>query len=100
MFKSRSDYKAWWLYSECGHEWKATIGHRTTGTGCPKCGIIKSTSEKCLKVAKCDLKTKEVIEIYESIAEAGRVNKISTGNINSVCKGKRPSASGYYWKYI
>ena len=100
MFKACSDFKAWWLCSTCGHEWQATIGHRTTGTGYPKCGIIKSSSKKCLMVAKCDLKSKEVIEIYNSITEAGKKNNISISNITSVRKGNRPNAGGYFWKYI
>lgn len=32
-----SDRKVWWLGS-CGHEWKASIGHRHRGKGCPICG--------------------------------------------------------------
>lgn len=100
MFKPRSDYKAWWKCSTCGYEWKTTIGHRSEGTGCPKCGIIKSSSKKCLRVAKCELKTKEVIEIYNSITEAGNKNNINISNITSVCKGNRPNAGGYFWKYI
>ncbi len=98
-FKPRSDFKAWWLCSKCGYEWITTIGHRVEGTSCPRCGIKKSTKAKCKKVAKCDLKSKEIIEVYDSISDAGRKNKISTGNIASVCTGKRPSASGYFWKY-
>lgn len=100
MFKPRSDYKAWWLCSKCAHEWQSTIGHRVEGTGCPKCGIIKSALKRATKVAKCDLGTKEIIEIYDSISEAGRQNNINTSNISSVCKGVRPNAGGYYWKYI
>lgn len=30
------DAKAWWL-GECGHEWKADVGSRHSGNGCPKC---------------------------------------------------------------
>jgi hypothetical protein len=31
-----SDLKPWWL-GECGHEWKANIGSRNIGRGCPRC---------------------------------------------------------------
>ena len=100
MFKPRSDYKVWWLCSKCGFEWETTIGHRVEGTGCPKCGINKSVSKRSLKVAKCDLNIKEIIEIYNSISEAGRVNNISISNITTVCKGNRPNAGGYFWRYV
>ena len=36
-----SDYKAWWLCPECGHEWAATVGSRCRGSGCPKCARKK-----------------------------------------------------------
>ena len=31
-----SNKKAWWKCQK-GHEWQATIAHRTSGTGCPYC---------------------------------------------------------------
>lgn len=31
-----SDLKPWWL-GPCGHEWKANVGSRNIGGGCPKC---------------------------------------------------------------
>lgn len=37
-------------------------------------------------------------QIFESIAEAGRVLKISSGNIGSVLRNERKLASGYYFK--
>ncbi len=33
-----SDMKAWWL-CERGHEWEASIGHRSKGSGCARCSI-------------------------------------------------------------
>ena len=32
-----SDKKVWWV-GPCGHEWRASIGHRVRGRGCPVCG--------------------------------------------------------------
>lgn len=32
-----SSRKYWWI-CEFGHEWEATVSHRTTGRGCPVCG--------------------------------------------------------------
>ena len=99
MFKPHSDYKAWWMCPVCGNEYEATIGHRSYGTGCKKCGIIKTTESKSKKVLMIDLKTGEVIKVFDSISSASRETHISLGNICSVCNGKRPSAGKYYWKY-
>jgi positive regulator of sigma E activity len=35
-----SPKKIWWICSK-GHEWEATVGGRSYGTGCPKCWSIK-----------------------------------------------------------
>lgn len=35
-FTYGSQTKVWWL-GKCGHEWKDTIHHRTSGIGCPIC---------------------------------------------------------------
>lgn len=32
-----SSTKVWWKCRKCGHEWKASISHRTNGRGCPLC---------------------------------------------------------------
>lgn len=39
------------------------------------------------------------IREYISISEASRQNNISTGNIQSCCKGKYAQAKGYIWRY-
>ena len=51
------------------------------------------------KVAQYD-KTGLLIKIHDSITIAGADTKTSTGNICSVCKGKRPTAGGFIWKYV
>lgn len=33
--------KVWWL-GKCGHEWKATVDHRSNGRGCPICLGMKA----------------------------------------------------------
>ena len=38
-----SDKKVWWKCSK-GHEWRATIGSRNTGSGCPVCNSEQNTS--------------------------------------------------------
>lgn len=32
-----SNKKVWWKCKKCGHEWQATVAHRTEGKGCPYC---------------------------------------------------------------
>lgn len=39
MFKPKSDFKAWWLCPDCGHEYERTINNQVNGGGCPKCVI-------------------------------------------------------------
>lgn len=36
-----SDYKAWWICPDCGHEWAAAVGSRNRGHGCPRCSKKK-----------------------------------------------------------
>lgn len=37
-----SSKKVWWQCPTCGYEWRALIGGRATGTGCPRCvGKVK-----------------------------------------------------------
>lgn len=34
---SKGTIRTFWWLGKCGHEWKASIGHRTGGQGCPIC---------------------------------------------------------------
>ena len=53
------------------------------------------------KVACLDKDTEEVINIYNSLAEAAKDKGIkSSGNISNVCRGNAKSTGGYKWKYI
>lgn len=40
---SGSNKRVWWLCAKCGCSWKASIGSRARGTGCPVCGAKKTT---------------------------------------------------------
>ena len=52
------------------------------------------------QVAQIDKNTKEIIHIYESIAEAARAVGASKGShITEVCQGKLKTAYGFYWQY-
>ncbi len=42
-----SSKKVWWICSNCGHEWEATVYHRNSrGQGCPKCAKQKRKKVK------------------------------------------------------
>ena len=40
----KSDKKAWWHCSVCGHSWEAAVKNRSNGRGCPKCARIKQAA--------------------------------------------------------
>ena len=58
---------------------------------------IQSSSRK---VAKIDLKTNNIIQIYDTIALAARENNCDNSGISKVCRGLRNKCGGYFWKYI
>lgn len=98
--KPHSDIVVWWICPDCGNEYKASIGHRVYGTGCPKCGIIKSALKRSKQVVMLNPTTQEEIKVFNSISEASRVLGINSSNITSVCKEQRQKAGGYIWKYL
>ncbi len=44
-----SGKKVWWRCGK-GHDWAATLAHRSEGQGCPYCSGRKPTEENCLEV--------------------------------------------------
>lgn len=99
MVSLGSSRKAWWLCPKCGHEWEAAINHRVKSTGCPKCAIKRGGLLFRKAVEMLDPNTNIVIKEFISISEAGRQMKINSSNIGMVCKGQRPKAGGYKWRY-
>lgn len=99
MFKAGSSVKIWWKCSKCNYEWAIAIGRRVAGTGCPKCGIEKSSAAKRKEIEMLDPNTKEILATFISISDASRKLKINSSNISMVCKGQRPKAGGYCWRY-
>lgn len=103
MFTAGSDYKVWWRCQACGNEWECAINHRThprAATGCPICGIEKSTQVKRKAVYQIDPTTGEIINKFISISDASRKLKLNVSNISMTCTGKRPMAGGYIWRYV
>lgn len=50
-------------------------------------------------VAKIDLKTGEILEVFDGVKEAEKAIGI-LGHISQVCNNKRKSCGGFGWKYI
>lgn len=53
-----------------------------------------------IRIAKCDIKTHEILETYNSIRIASKANNCSEQNIGQVIRGVQLSAKGYYWKKV
>ena len=100
MFKPHSTHKVWWICPVCKNEYQATIGSRSSGTGCKKCGMQRFFLSQAKSVAMIDVKTNNLIRTFKSISEASREMKINSSNITMVCKGNKKHAGGYYWEYI
>lgn len=101
-FQPGSDHKAWWKCPACKNAYESAIGKRTAkkgATGCPKCGIKKSTQAKSKSVDMIDPISLKVLKTFISISDASRKMKINSSNISMVCKGQRPKAGGYIWAY-
>ena len=98
--KRGSTAKYWWLCPDCNNEYKASVYHRTSGTGCPKCGAKKSAANRRRKVHMIDMETNEILKTFESVIDASQyMNFKTSSNITSVCKGNRPHSGGYLWRY-
>lgn len=53
-FTTQSHKKVWWV-CEKGHEWEASIAHRTNGRGCPYCSGKLVCIDNCLKTLNPEL---------------------------------------------
>ena len=98
--RPHSGIKVWWLCSVCGLEYKATVGSRTSGCGCRKCGIAKNARNRGKSVVMIDVDTREHLKVFESISEASKELSINASNISMACKGQRAKAGGYAWAYF
>lgn len=53
------------------------------------------------KIAMLDKNTEEVLQIFDSINEAGKyINTNGTSHISDAAKGRRNTAYGYKWKFL
>lgn len=51
------------------------------------------------KIGQYDLNN-NLLNVFETISQAGRITNTSISNISEVCKGKRKTANNFIWKYI
>ena len=102
MIAAGSNKKVWWKCHKCGCEWETSPSKRTVKTnptGCPICGIEKSTEAKVKSVNMINPRTNKIIETFVSIADAVRKTHIRSGDISKVCQYKGNTAGGYIWRY-
>ena len=87
----KSEKKAWWICTKCGHRWQSMICNRKNGRGCPVCA--KNNHKR--KVINIDTGMR-----FNSVNEAGAFyGKEKNHHINECCQGKRKTALGFHWKY-
>ncbi len=90
MFTRGAETKVWWK-CEKGHSWLASIGHRTSGRGCPYCCGKRHQQIKCVETG----------DTFSTFAEAARYCSMkSSGEIALACKNVRKTVGGYHWEYV
>lgn len=95
-FTKGSNYKAKWRCRFCGHEWQASIVHRThSSAGCPECAKKTIARKKAKKVLCIDTG-----EIFNSLSAASRTKNTAISYISQCCRGKQRTAGGYHWRYV
>lgn len=95
-FNNKVDNLEW-----CSNKYNMTYGNRLNKMVQTKCknGFIKA-------VVQCDKKTHQEIQTFPTAKAAYQAitGEKDTGskscNISAVCRGKRKSAIGFWWKYV
>ena len=65
-------------------------------TGLRKYHIFEPNYKSCIQLDKDD----NIIAIWRSLSDAGRILKIDPSGISASCKNKRKTLGGYKWKYF
>jgi hypothetical protein len=57
---------------------------------------------EAVKVVMCNLQTHEEIQTFDSMKDASNYLGMASAqqNISAVCRGKRKSCGGFFWKYL
>ena len=62
---------------------------------------LSNNTGKPKRVGKYDIENGELIQVYDSLAQAATDNNISSiGNISAACTGRYKSCGGFIWKYV
>ncbi len=102
MFQSGSSVRVWWRCSECGHEWKTSISHRTSGSGCERCfkrKIRGGAHPGAVCIYQYDLEG-NFIKKWDCIADAAKALHQNAANLGSCARHERAKAGGYRWEFI
>jgi len=100
QFRVGSTQKVWWICSLCNHNWRSTIGSRTKGHGCPKCGK-KSAAKKMGKPIYCPELGLNFESAPHAVTELTKMGyKPHRSDINSVCRGEKKSHLGLTFVYL
>lgn len=63
--------------------------------------VLSNNTGKAKRVGKYDIETGELLQVYDSLAQAAKENNISSvGNITSACIGKYKQCGGFLWRYV
>lgn len=81
-------------------EWCTPKYNNNYGSYRRKMSEIKTNDPSVSKKVAQITKNGDIINIFPSTSEAGRILGINNRNIASVCRGERNIAGGYKWKFI
>ena len=86
----------------CNHIQRQAGGFRWSYEKVDKLPPMKErvTSNKARQIGRYDASNLNLLEVYSSASEAGRVNNLNKSNILRACKGRQKTCGGYIWKYI
>ena len=59
----------------------------------------RGAEKRGIKVLQIDINTNKIINIFPSIRQAARTNKLLFSSIRACCVGKARQAYGYKWRY-
>jgi hypothetical protein len=62
-------------------------------------GVTGSMKVNAVSINKYDIVSGDLLEVYGSVAEAATSAGVDRSGITRVCKGKKKTAGGFYWKY-
>ena len=87
---------------------KKSIKDTANFIGCDERTVSQACKEKGIKlfpknskaIRQFNLETNETINIFNSICEAAKLQKLNRNHISEVCNGKRNSYNGFGWEFI